>query len=229
MRDNLILLLFPPLLFAVVMAAGSLIVGFGVQGEPEALAEAIPRAIPWFLLINHVLLGAWLMRRIRRAELTALDLGFSNANVAQEVGIGALVAVPLVALNQVVLLPAIEGLGRRFGDYVPSGAVGDALGAGLVPTVIAAVLLAPVIEEALYRGVAWRWLEERSGPAVAIGATSVAFMLLHWAQGFWPMLYTGVAGALFGAVRWWRGSLWAPVVVHLAFNAVELAMLEPVQ
>ncbi len=39
------------------------------------------------------------------------------------------------------------------------------------------------------------------------------------------MLYTGVAGALFGAVRGWRGSLLASVVVHFAFDAVEFALL----
>lgn len=225
MRSIYVLLLAPPLLFAAVVAVGSLVVGIGVQGDPEAIAATIPRAIPWFLLVNHVLLGTWLVWRIRRAGLTASDVGLPSAGLARELGIGALVAVPLVAVNQTVLLPATEALGRRFGDYVPAGAVGDTLGDGLVPTVIAAILLAPIVEETLYRGLAWRWLEERSGPRVALVVTSLAFVLLHWAQGLWPMLYTGVAGASFGVVRWWRGSIVAPVVVHFAFNAVELALL----
>ncbi len=72
------------------------------------------------------------------------------------------------------------------------------IGGGLVGSFVALVVVAPLTEETLCRGVMLNTLLRRHSPAVAIGISSLMFAVLHlnpW-QLFMPLL----AGVIFG---WW--------------------------
>jgi len=100
------------------------------------------------------------------------------------------------------------------------------LGAALVPFFLANVLLAPFVEESLYRGYALDRLRQRYGLALAVVITCALFGLLHWAGGFWYILLTGfVAGGLFAGLRLWRRTLIAPFAAHLALNVLEFVWI----
>ena len=117
-------------------------------------------------------------------------------------------------------------LQRNVGDYVPPGELTGALGAALVPFFLANVLLAPFVEESLYRGYALDRLQQRYGLALAIVITCAFFGLLHWAGGFWYILLTGfVAGGLFAGLRVWRRTLIAPFAAHLVLNILEFVWI----
>ena len=112
------------------------------------------------------------------------------------------------------------------GDYVPPGELTGALGAALVPFFLANVLLAPFVEESLYRGYALDRLRQRYGLALAVVISCAFFGLLHWAGGFWYILLTGfVAGGLFAGLRVWRRTLIAPFAAHLALNILEFVWI----
>lgn len=86
--------------------------------------------------------------------------------------------------------------------------------AGLVRVVIA-VLVAPVVEELVFRGFIYRAFERRWGWFVAMIATSMLFGLYH------PYAWSAfVSSIVFVCVMRRTGSMQAPILVHMAFNLV---------
>lgn len=86
------------------------------------------------------------------------------------------------------------------------------------------VLLAPVVEEVLYRGYAIPALTERAGLAGAILISCIGFGLLHWPGGLWYMAATGlIAGGMLATLYVWQGTLLAPLTAHFVLNVVEFA------
>lgn len=85
----------------------------------------------------------------------------------------------------------------------------------------ALVIVAPLTEELLFRGVMLNTLLRRYSPAVAIGISALAFTILHfnpW-QVFSPML----AGLLFGWWCWRTRSLWPGLIGHALLNGFVFA------
>jgi membrane protease YdiL (CAAX protease family) len=86
-----------------------------------------------------------------------------------------------------------------------------------------AVLLGPVFEEVVFRGFIQPLLTRDLGPAAGILLTAFAFGLLHGPEysGAWQfVVLIAVAGACFGWVRAWTGSLIPAMVMHAGFNTV---------
>lgn len=85
--------------------------------------------------------------------------------------------------------------------------------------ILDSLLLAPLIEELLFRAWALSILEKLRGPLTALFLTSAAFSLAHGFDGFSTML-TFINGLAFG-VLWLRTrNVWLCVFSHAAFNAV---------
>lgn len=85
---------------------------------------------------------------------------------------------------------------------------------------VGAVILAPLAEEALFRGFLFRNLRASMGLPRAALLSGVLFGLAHMHLGFFlPLTALGVALALLYA---WSGSLWVPILAHAAWNALTL-------
>lgn len=91
----------------------------------------------------------------------------------------------------------------------------------LVPTI---VLLAPYIEEVVIRGWILPALVARMGGWLwPILLTSVFFGLLHIFAGWPSVVYTTVLGICAALARKATGRLWAPVLLHVANNALAVS------
>ena len=94
-----------------------------------------------------------------------------------------------------------------------------------VMSVLASVVVAPVAEEILFRGAAYRFLRDRTadlrpeiGIAISTLVSAAMFALPHFlGWGAVPAYLTYGAG--FALLREWRGSLIACVTLHAAINA----------
>lgn len=94
--------------------------------------------------------------------------------------------------------------------------------ASLAAIILFGVLLAPIFEEMLFRGFLLPLLARSVGPWLGILLTAVPFALLHGAQNHWawqPIVLIGVAGIIFGYVRYKTGSTTAAFLMHAAYNA----------
>jgi membrane protease YdiL (CAAX protease family) len=209
----------------MLIVVASVVVGASGVTDPEVIAAQVQAATPWLLLIAQVVMLAGLFLAQRADGIDWAEAGWRVAPgqaVWREVALGGLTGAGLGLLYVFVLSPLQTWLQVTFGDYVPAGETLSTVGALLVPFFTANVLLAPFVEEGLYRGYAFAQLRRRYGLTVTFVILTIAFGLLHWAGGFWYILLTGlVAGGLFTGLRAWRGNLLAAFVAHLALNTLE--------
>ena len=87
----------------------------------------------------------------------------------------------------------------------------------------AAVVLAPVVEELLFRGVFYTFLKQRGFPGLALWGTSILFGIIHLNLG-------ALVPLICLALIWTRlyertGNLLAPITAHVMFNAVNFLLL----
>lgn len=94
---------------------------------------------------------------------------------------------------------------------------------GVMATILTAVVVAPLAEEAIFRGVVFPGLRERWGQIAGIVVSSALFALIHfqWYQ-FVPIFLLGVLLAwVTSATR----SIWPAIMCHAAFNGSGVALL----
>lgn len=88
---------------------------------------------------------------------------------------------------------------------------------------VTAALIAPLIEEFLFRGYFYPVLKRLAGPVPAAIAISLFFGAIHYNAAGFPVL-TILALALTLAYEW-SGSIFVPVLMHACFNSIMLALM----
>lgn len=143
-----------------------------------------------------------------------------------------LVGVPLGALTQLVVLPLVywplvQLWPEAFSDdrlsRTAERLVDRAEGVGLVLLVLMVCVIAPIVEEVVYRGMLQGAFAARLDQKLALVAAALWFALIHFRPVEYPGLFVFglVAGAGFVA----SGRLGLPIVTHVAFNATGLALV----
>jgi membrane protease YdiL (CAAX protease family) len=98
--------------------------------------------------------------------------------------------------------------------HAPSGAF------AVVSTMVLG-LVAPIVEEMLFRGYVQRRLLERWPPAVAIAVSTLMFGAAHLDPG--EGLMAAVIGVWLGIVAWRCGSIWPSIACHATQNLLFVA------
>ena len=86
--------------------------------------------------------------------------------------------------------------------------------------------IAPLFEELAFRGVLQPLLVRSLGAVPGIVAAAIPFGLLHYREfgNSWRhAVLIALAGATFGAMRHWTGSVKASTIMHAAYNALIFA------
>lgn len=218
-------LLAPPVLFFIVIVAVSVYYGIVTRGDAEAIAEKTSQAVSYILIITLTLAFFILVKNMRSNGLTFREIGWQLAEGQtwlKEAFIGIFVGVLLGLLYIYVLSPLLATVQRVVGDYVPPEEILSSLGSSALPFFIANVLLAPIVEENIFRGYALTQLGKRFSAPAAFIISCVVFGLFHWAGGFWYIVLTGVVvGGAFAALFVWRRNIVSAFTAHLALNIVE--------
>lgn len=178
------------------------------------------------MLVSLAVPLAVYLRLSRRVGLTADDIGLRSRRPALDVlwGIGGYaVALPLLVLANLISERLFRGFETPLNPAITEFAGARSLFVQLLLFSQAAVL-APLVEETLFRGVFFRALTPRAGRVGALLIASAVFALLH------PQLPLGflgifVLGALFNALYALRGSLLPSIVAHAINNGAIFLML----
>ncbi|HIF98081.1 MAG TPA: CPBP family intramembrane metalloprotease [Myxococcales bacterium] len=184
-------------------------------GDPRARFDVYRETIIGHWLMTIVVIAWWFW-----AGRAASGIGLS-APAGRAFWVGAAVAAVIVAVlvGQVFQVrrsaQAQATIRKQFtGDtvlIVPHGEAERRLFIGLSFT-------AGICEEVLYRGFLIGYLTTwmTAWPAVAVSA--VAFGLGHLYLGWVGVARAAVTGGLLGAAYLWTGSLWVPIVLHIAVD-----------
>jgi len=91
----------------------------------------------------------------------------------------------------------------------------------------ATVLMAPLVEEWLLRGVAWEAVWRIGGTKLTILLTATMFAMMHGLNGgFWlEFPHRLVGGILLGLVRWRSASLAPSILAHMTWNGLAVLLL----
>lgn len=129
------------------------------------------------------------------------------------------VAGPLVlyCLGAYVLTWEFENLTGRFLPVSESTQQDLAnLMSGGLPAIVTTCVLAPVVEEMMFRGVFLRGFLHRYPPWIAIGLSSLIFGLAHVDPGH--ALVASAMGVAFGWLYYATRSLWPSIIAHAVMN-----------
>ena len=221
------LVVFPVTLLGILIVLGPLS-ALGLDARSPA-ATTISLAVTMLAYVGVVRLLV-----VGPGALAWRDMGLAlpAGAAVRDLLVGAVFAVPVLVVT--ILL---SGLLSRFlqPSASPLPPAGDAL--GLVLNLLSAALLAPIGEELFFRGFATTaWARAiGAGPAIVRGA--IFFALVHVLTQLDSSFGEGVQRALFSfvallpvslALGWLflrRGSLYAAIGLHAAFNGLQLIVL----
>lgn len=169
---------------------------------------------------------AFIWRLLREHETSWME-GFGlRRQILSSLGLAAVGVGLFLPLGWMLQFASIK-MFTRFGfdvemqaavkALIESGTPGEFIGLGLI-----VIVLAPIAEESLFRGVLYPAIKHFGHPRAALWGTSVLFALIHANKVvFVPLL---VLALLLVWLYEKTGNLLAPIVAHATFNAVNFAM-----
>lgn len=127
---------------------------------------------------------------------------------------GALLVCPVTLLSDIVSAQALR-FAQAFGMRAKAAAPAGADLSLFAPTLLLSGVLAPVCEEAFFRGYLLSVFARRDREQAAV-ATALLFALSHGINGDLPLYL--LLGLLFAAAALHTGSVLAPLMLHMAYN-----------
>lgn len=155
----------------------------------------------------------------------------STRPIEFDLGIGALtwlLAFPVVAILADLLDKIVKGL---FGESayeqtaVQFVKIASSSPFALLFALVAVLVLAPFIEEFLFRGLLQTYLKKRMGPKAAILISALLFAFFHFSLSqsvgnISLILSLFLLGGYLGFLYERQGSLWASIGLHITFNTI---------
>ncbi len=202
-----------------VFAVGLLVMQLYLWSRPIDPADVnLPR---WAILIGEGLIIVPLVfilwrRRMPLRETFRLErVSAPTMWAALAIGLGAAVLIDEVDRLIAMVFPLPESVKGSMDILIFNGPA-DAL---LV--IAGAAIMAPVVEEAVFRGFLQGQLEQGYRDATkAVLFSSLLFMLLHFNPWWGLQIY--LFGMVLGYLAWRTASIWPAIIVHGANNALSL-------
>jgi len=164
--------------------------------------------IPSFAL---TLLITWLILRKKWQEQQLWSAAFDRKSML----FVALGTIPIYF--SVSFLLTLTRITEAFPEYYEL--MESMMGNSIFLDIVLVVILAPLVEEVIFRGVVMKRLLDRGVRfpyAIAIPALIFGVIHMNVVQG----IYAFVLGIILGLVYYWTKTLWAPILMHLIFNGM---------
>lgn len=141
----------------------------------------------------------------------------------------ALLLTPVIFFVQLMLLAIVNLILRAIiGDFENPqiDALTDPAGFSWLNFVFVftvGAIIAPIVEEILFRGLLYQWLRTHTGATAAILMSGAIFSVVH----IYPvvLLPLFVVGVVLAAVFEWTQSLWITITLHFFQNAMAISLL----
>ncbi|MEO0418927.1 MAG: CPBP family intramembrane glutamic endopeptidase [Pseudomonadota bacterium] len=179
--------------------------------DREQFSPAMQAVLPALTAVGLVfLVTKFAISRLGRAPRDDLPLAQAPAHLAAGLGIGFAIFAVAVAIAAALGVYRVTGWGAL------EGWLEFAMAGGLV---------AGFVEEVLFRGVIFRWIEELAGSWAALLVSGGLFGLAHIANDnatvFSSVAIAVEAGLLLGAAYMLTRSLWLAIGIHAGWNLTQ--------
>jgi uncharacterized protein len=217
------------LILQVVAGVGALAAAIAMDGsgrDPMAVAQDLTAfALPmiWALVIVELFLLALLWLYLRKPErMAAIELDrWSQLPLLRTI----LIAVAMIGAGltfnwaySTYVVPdiAVQEELRKLFAAIPQTAMNNAL------LFAAVALIAPLLEELLFRGLLQKSLSHKMPVWAAIAISALVFGVMH--MDFYAMPPLVMMGAIFGLIYHLTGSLRVTILLHMINNAAALTL-----
>lgn len=223
-------------IIAAVIVATGLGIAIGGLDTLDALADgdlAGADALIFLALTTlgqGAAMGVWPVIVARwKGSGVASDFGwrFEWVDLAYGFGIGGFLL--FVAAGVGFAVSMLVGLDPGADESSNTQIVSDAAdGPALIIIIVAAVIMAPIVEELFFRGLCLRAIEKRFGTVPAVLGSTLLFTLPHFANpslAGTTVLFAVIAtvGLVLGILTVMTGRLGAAVIAHAVFNGIGIA------
>ena len=228
-----------PILVFLAVLAGSQVAGFVVGFPLSLVGPDIPRPLGDLLGVSvqaAVFTGVLGLMVVAAGALRWSEMGLSSglANALRGMLGGAVFAGPVILVTALVAAVAAQIAGAVPASPLPPTGTAS----GLILHLVAGAIVAPVAEELLFRGFALTAWRRTVGARGAIIRSSIVFVLAHvlfvggdtFGDAAAMAFVAGVARFPVAIALGWlfvrTGSLWGPIGLHAAYNAILIIMAE---
>lgn len=230
-----------PIVVFLAVLGGSQVAGFAVGWPLSLIATDIPRPVGdliGVLVQAGVFAGVLGLMVVAAGALRWTEMGLSPGpgNAFRGVLGGAVFAGPVILVTALVAAVAAQVAGAvPASPLPPTGTM-----AGLLLHLAAGAIVAPVAEELLFRGFALTAWRRSVGARGAIVRSSIVFVLAHvlfvggdtFRDAAALAFVAGIARIPVAIALGWlfvrTGSLWGPIGLHAAYNAILIIVAEAV-
>jgi len=173
------------------------------------LTLGIAIAVPKFLLKRQTSLKA---------------IGLQRMPYWKDIGLAFVAVVPYILISTGLVLLATNYLPGFDADQVQDVGFSKTMNqSGLLVAFITLVILAPVAEEALFRGYLYGKMRKSTSAVVAILLTSLGFAVVHGQINVGIDVFA--LSIILCLLRELTGSIWAGILLHMIKNAVAFYFL----
>ncbi len=198
---------------------------YRLQGSPMAVPPQPPpllSALAGDLFYAVILVGVWLLVA-RRYSVGWGAIGLrlpERTSWWPTLGLGAFLACALVAVTT-ALAWGVEASGLRV-QMTPVTDVGTPNSSLFGLAIFGSLVLTPIAEEVLFRGVLYQSLRKHMGVTSGAVCSAIVFALLHLRPAVAPQLL--VLGIVLALAFERSRSLYPSIVMHAAYNGVILLL-----
>lgn len=188
-----------------------------LPGDLRAVVQTAILALQYALPIGLV----WLLGRLRGVGLREAVL-MRRFSVAQGIGLAIGVAVTARFINGLYSVVIV------FLGIDPSG-IADVTQlfpetfVGALAVIVLSVVIAPLAEETMFRGVLYPGLRDRYNPVAAAIVSALVFALFHGDPLVFVPIF--VLGLMLAWITEMTRSIWPAILGHAAFNATAVVLL----
>ena len=216
--------------FMLALSPGAVVAGQFADGSVAQMAANIT-VLPVAILVS-IIVWFQVNHRVYRSPVWLADtFGFNRNNTGRCLMLGLVTGLGLVLISMVLALLTSQ-LIQALGDQVePQKLVTliaeESAKKENIPTliffVVMAVVVAPIAEEILFRGILYPAIKQIGYPRVAVIGTALLFALFHVNLLTFASLTVVALGLI--ALYEFTDNLLAPITAHAVFNASNLIML----
>ena len=198
----------------VLLLIASLVLGFLMYGLAQAAGDVLPGGwLNWIITVAAsaamIALYALFVKWFEKRPARDIPMPRMAGDTLKGFCVGFLLFVLVVGTMMIFKLFTLDT------PITPDSASQIVLAFFMFLTVA-------VAEEIIFRGILFRWIDEKWGFVVALIVSALLFGLLHITNPgatWWSSLAIAIeAGLMLGAASKYSGTLWVPIGIHWAWN-----------